>query len=204
MGSPPMHKYRSFAEFYPFYLSEHSARTTRRLHFLGSTLGLVCVALVLVTSNGWWLLVGLAIGYGLAWFAHFVFEKNRPATVPPAALQLPGRLADVLGHPDRPYRFLAGRTLSSNGRCPASFALRARSGTPGSSSRTSSPARRPARSAPVSRLARKTVRQLSGSSMSSRLTCHSRCAPAASITKANGQPACSVKPAARIRVKATA
>ncbi len=24
-----MHKYRSFAEFYPFYLSEHSGRTTR-------------------------------------------------------------------------------------------------------------------------------------------------------------------------------
>jgi hypothetical protein len=35
---------------------------------------------VLVTGNAWWLLAGLAIGYGLAWFAHFVFEKNRPAT----------------------------------------------------------------------------------------------------------------------------
>ena len=75
-----MHKYRSFAEFYPFYLSEHSARTTKRLHFLGSMLGLMCVALVLVTGNAWWLLIGLLIGYGLAWFAHFVFEKNRPAT----------------------------------------------------------------------------------------------------------------------------
>ena len=75
-----MHKYGSFREFYPFYLSEHSARTTRRLHFLGSMLGLICVALVFATGNAWWLLIGLAVGYGLAWFAHFVFEKNRPAT----------------------------------------------------------------------------------------------------------------------------
>jgi hypothetical protein len=80
LWSPAMHKYRSFVEFYPFYLSEHAARTTRRLHFLGSMLGLICVALVLVTGNAWWLLIGLLIGYGLAWFAHFVFEKNRPAT----------------------------------------------------------------------------------------------------------------------------
>jgi len=75
-----MRKYASFAEFYPFYLSEHAGRTTRRLHFLGSSLGLVCLALVPTTGNAWWLLIGLAIGYGLAWFAHFVFEKNRPAT----------------------------------------------------------------------------------------------------------------------------
>ena len=33
---------RSFAEFYPFYLSEHSDRTCRRLHFAGSTLALLC------------------------------------------------------------------------------------------------------------------------------------------------------------------
>jgi hypothetical protein len=27
--------FKSFAEFYPFYLTEHSNRTCRRLHFLG-------------------------------------------------------------------------------------------------------------------------------------------------------------------------
>ena len=32
---------RSFAEFYPFYLGEHRHRTCRRLHFVGSTLGLL-------------------------------------------------------------------------------------------------------------------------------------------------------------------
>ncbi len=75
-----MRKYASFAEFYPFYLSEHSARTTRRLHFLGSSLGLVCLLVMVLTGDPLWLVIGLVIGYGLAWFAHFVFEKNRPAT----------------------------------------------------------------------------------------------------------------------------
>jgi hypothetical protein len=75
-----MRKYASFAEFYPFYLGEHANRTTRRLHFLGSSLGLVCVGLLVLTGNPWWLLVGLASGYGLAWIAHLVVEKNRPAT----------------------------------------------------------------------------------------------------------------------------
>ena len=36
--SAPQHS--SFTEFYPFYLSEHSNRTCRRLHFVGSTLSL--------------------------------------------------------------------------------------------------------------------------------------------------------------------
>jgi hypothetical protein len=30
-----------FAEFYPFYLSQHADQTCRRLHFIGTTLGLL-------------------------------------------------------------------------------------------------------------------------------------------------------------------
>ena len=33
-------QFKSFAEFYPFYLTEHSNRTCRRLHFAGSSLAL--------------------------------------------------------------------------------------------------------------------------------------------------------------------
>ena len=75
-----MRKYASFAEFYPYYLSEHANRTTRRIHFLGSGLGLLCLFFMVLTGDPVWLVIGLFIGYGLAWFAHFVFEKNRPAT----------------------------------------------------------------------------------------------------------------------------
>jgi len=73
-------RYASFAEFYPFYLSEHANQTCRRLHFVGTSLGLACLVIALVTLNAWWLLVGVLVGYAFAWVGHFVFEKNRPAT----------------------------------------------------------------------------------------------------------------------------
>jgi len=75
-----MHRYASFAEFYPFYLNEHSRRTTRRLHFIGSGLSLICLILLVLSGDLWWLPAGLFCGYGFAWFAHFAIEKNRPAT----------------------------------------------------------------------------------------------------------------------------
>jgi hypothetical protein len=72
--------FQSFAEFYPFYLSEHVNDTSRRLHYIGSLLVLVVLAWTVFTQN-WMLLVALPIaGYGFAWAGHFFFEKNRPAT----------------------------------------------------------------------------------------------------------------------------
>ena len=75
-----MARFASFREFYPFYLTEHSNRTSRRLHFLGSLGVLALLAVALATRSPWWLLAALVCGYGFAWVGHFVFEKNRPAT----------------------------------------------------------------------------------------------------------------------------
>ena len=75
-----MQQYASFAEFYPFYLGEHANRTTRRLHFLGSGLALLCLVMLLATGDPWWFAAAAVAGYGFAWFAHLAFEKNRPAT----------------------------------------------------------------------------------------------------------------------------
>lgn len=78
--NPTTATHRSFAEFYPFYLSEHSNRTCRRLHFIGSSLALVCLVLWAATGEPGFLAGALLSGYGLAWVGHFVFEKNRPAS----------------------------------------------------------------------------------------------------------------------------
>ena len=73
-------KYSTFTAFYPFYLSEHSNRTCRRLHFVGTSLGLVFFASAIATQNWWLLLAGFVCGYAFAWVGHFFFEHNRPAT----------------------------------------------------------------------------------------------------------------------------
>ena len=70
----------TFRRFYVFYLGEHSNRTCRRLHFVGTSLVIGCVLAAAVTLNPWWLVAAPLCGYGFAWIGHFFFEKNRPAT----------------------------------------------------------------------------------------------------------------------------
>ena len=78
-GTDPR-SFKRFADFYPFYLSEHRNRSCRRLHFVGSTLSLACLAVLLFTGQWRWLLIGLLCGYAFAWVGHFGFEKNQPAS----------------------------------------------------------------------------------------------------------------------------
>jgi len=73
-------RYRTLGEFYPFYLSEHSNRTCRRLHFVGTSAALVLLATAIVTQVWWLIAVGLVQGYAFAWAGHYFFEHNRPAT----------------------------------------------------------------------------------------------------------------------------
>ena len=73
-------RFQSFAEFYPYYLSEHLNPTCRKLHFAGTTL-VLAIAVAMIATRQWWLGLLLPIaGYGFAWVGHFAFEKNRPAT----------------------------------------------------------------------------------------------------------------------------
>ena len=73
-------RYRTFTEFYPFYLSEHINRTSRRLHFAGTSIALALLVTALVTQVWWLILVALVQGYAFAWVGHFFFEHNQPAT----------------------------------------------------------------------------------------------------------------------------
>lgn len=71
---------KTFAEFWPFYLREHSRPRTRALHYGGTSL-VVLIAIAAAVTGRWWLLLGLPIaGYGFAWAAHAAVERNRPAT----------------------------------------------------------------------------------------------------------------------------
>ena len=72
--------FRSFDDFYPFYLSEHANRTSRRLHVVGTTIALALLVVALATQSWWLILLALVQGYAFAWVGHFFFEHNRPAT----------------------------------------------------------------------------------------------------------------------------
>jgi hypothetical protein len=73
-------RFTTFAEFYPFYLSEHASPACRRLHFVGTSLVIACVVAALATGNAWWFALAPIAGYGFAWVGHAFFEHNRPAT----------------------------------------------------------------------------------------------------------------------------
>jgi hypothetical protein len=71
---------KSFADFWPHYLAEHSQPNTRLLHAAG-TLTSTTLAVALLASGRWrWLPAALATGYAVAWASHFLIEHNRPAT----------------------------------------------------------------------------------------------------------------------------
>lgn len=106
---------RSFSDFWPFYVQQHSRSRTRLMHALGSVGALLMVVLALTVSL-WFLLAVPVIGYGFAWSAHFFVEKNKPAT---------------FGHPfyslysDYKMLFLmmAGRMDDEVARCVASMTV---------------------------------------------------------------------------------
>jgi len=71
---------RTFREFWPHYLAEHSHPVCRRLHVIGTALALTILIASLTLGFWWGLLVAPTIGYLFAWIGHFGFEHNRPAT----------------------------------------------------------------------------------------------------------------------------
>jgi hypothetical protein len=73
-------RFQSFTEFWPFYVAEHSRKGTRFFHFLGTSLLFLFLARGIILHSMLYLIYAVAGAYVLAWFSHFVIEKNRPAT----------------------------------------------------------------------------------------------------------------------------
>jgi hypothetical protein len=83
-------RYRTFRDFYPFYLSEHANRVSRRLHFTGTSVAVGLLIAAIVTGNWWLMILALVQGYAFAWVGHFFFEHNKPATFKYPAFSLMG------------------------------------------------------------------------------------------------------------------
>ena len=73
-------KFETYAEFWDFYVLEHSQPLTRYLHFIGTSLGIVLLVWFLRTGNYIYIPLCFAVGYAFAWFSHFAIEHNKPAT----------------------------------------------------------------------------------------------------------------------------
>jgi hypothetical protein len=72
--------FETFEEFWPYYVREHSKKTTRVLHFTGTSLAFATIAYAAIKRRPRLLLLAPVLGYGLSWIGHFFVEQNRPAT----------------------------------------------------------------------------------------------------------------------------
>ncbi|MFO0661345.1 MAG: DUF962 domain-containing protein [Polyangiaceae bacterium] len=73
-------EYRTFEEFWPFYVREHSHPVNRALHFVGTSAAMALVASAVLLRRPKLALLAPLAGYGFAWVGHFGIEKNKPAT----------------------------------------------------------------------------------------------------------------------------
>ena len=75
-----MKTYKTFNEFYLYYLKEHQNYMCRVLHFIGTSLFFVILMGAFLFHKLSLLWLCPIAGYGFAWVGHFFFEKNKPAT----------------------------------------------------------------------------------------------------------------------------
>jgi hypothetical protein len=75
-----MAQFQSQSEFWDHYVRAHRSRTTRRLHFVGTSLAIACLVAAAVTGRLWLVVAAPVIAYAFAWLGHFRVEGNTPAT----------------------------------------------------------------------------------------------------------------------------
>jgi len=71
---------KSFAEFWPHYVAEHSLPATRALHAGGTIVSTICAAALIARGRPRLLPLAFIPGYAAAWIGHFFIERNKPAS----------------------------------------------------------------------------------------------------------------------------
>jgi hypothetical protein len=70
---------QTFSAFFQYYLSEHRSAACRRCHYFGTSASIIMAMTLAAFGQFLAMPLCLLIGYGCAWFGHFVFERNKPA-----------------------------------------------------------------------------------------------------------------------------
>jgi hypothetical protein len=70
----------NYAEFWQRYLGAHKNPRARALHYVGTIAAIGLIALAAAVRDWRWLVAVPLVGYGPAWLAHLVIERNRPET----------------------------------------------------------------------------------------------------------------------------
>ena len=71
-------RYTNYKDFFPFYLREHSKKSTRIFHYFGTIGYQILFWSLIFTQNYIFIPLVLLAGYGPAWIGHFFIEKNKP------------------------------------------------------------------------------------------------------------------------------
>lgn len=116
-------RFKSFEEFWPFYVLEHSNKTNRILHFVGTSAALTILGAAAIKRKPGLIPLALVAGYGCAWVGHFMVEGNRPATFKYPLWSLMGDFKMwskmVRGKMDREVERQQGKRAKSEVEAPA-------------------------------------------------------------------------------------
>ena len=74
----PPREFQTFADFWPYYLREHSRPATRVLHAAGTTVSTVLLIALLIARKWAWLPVPFLVGYGV-WSIQQINERKEEA-----------------------------------------------------------------------------------------------------------------------------
>ncbi|GET86808.1 hypothetical protein, conserved [Leishmania tarentolae] len=67
-------------EFYIYYLAKHSKQWTRRIHLIGTAIGVVGAAASAVRMDAFGAAVSIAVGVAICWAGDAMVEKTSPTT----------------------------------------------------------------------------------------------------------------------------